>query len=483
MNDMLPEEQDPQFEELITLLRHADLNPPLIDPTERAQILSRARARLFPTDPEASQPEHMPAHEMQELGSLPSMPKARVDKQYRSGRFVRLLSVIAAVLVIGALIVTDLLIFRPWTSSTSRPPIRPVTFIVSSTYLLAKDYSLSGVAALSANDIWVIGDNPIRRPPRPQALFKHWNGSQWSIYPDPAADTETVDLHAIAADSPSDVWAVGGVEGSLQPLIQHWNGSRWSVVPSPTIGDQSNLVAVTAISTHDAWAVGNYSPNGPAEQTLIEHWNGTRWSMILSPHPELGSSLSKVKAISANNIWAVGSFTDGVHVQTLTLHWDGLQWSVVKSPNPGKARNELSSVAVVSAHDIWAVGSFSNSTQGLIVEKTLTLHWDGSQWSVVASLGPGNTSILSDVTALSTNDVWAVGYNTDTNLPIIEHWDGTRWSVVKRPGSITNSALYGMDHVPHSDSIIVVGTMYYSTGETGTVLYITNPGGEALPKP
>ena len=61
MNDMLPEEQDPQFEELITLLRQADLNPPLIDPTEHAQILSQARARLFPTDSEVSQPKRTAA--------------------------------------------------------------------------------------------------------------------------------------------------------------------------------------------------------------------------------------------------------------------------------------------------------------------------------------------------------------------------------------------------------------------------------------
>ena len=50
MNDILPEEQDPEFEELITLLREADLNPPFIDSTEHAQIISHARARLFPTD-------------------------------------------------------------------------------------------------------------------------------------------------------------------------------------------------------------------------------------------------------------------------------------------------------------------------------------------------------------------------------------------------------------------------------------------------
>lgn len=42
------------------------------------------------------------------------------------------------------------------------------------------------------------------------------------------------------------------------------------------------------------------------------------------------------------------------------------------------------------------------------------------------------------------------------------------------PDPTANDALYRMDHVPHSNNIIVVGTMYYSTGETGIVLYITN---------
>ena len=482
-DDTLPEEHEPQYQELTTMLQQVSRKPVFVAPERQARMLAEVRGLL-----EITASEHVAGQDVMNMAQFHTPQLGGVSRQHR---FSRLITLIAAVLVIGALIVTDLLIFHPWFSSASRPrpPVHPDRFVISSTYPIAKDYSLNGVAALSANDIWVIGDNPIRRPPRPQALFKHWNGSQWVIYPDPASETQTVSLRAIAAASPSDVWVVGGVEGSLQPLIQHWNGSRWSVVPSPTIGDESHLVAVTAISKNDVWAVGNYSPSGPAEQTLIEHWNGTRWSMIPSPHLELGSWLSQVKSVSANNIWAVGSFTDGFQVQTLILHWDGSQWTVVKSPNPGKARNELSSVTVVSASDIWAVGSLSNSTHGLTVEETLTLHWDGSRWSVVKNPGLGNSSSnsLSDVAALSASDVWAVGYETDINghsQKLIEHWDGTRWSDVKSPGPATDEALYGMDHVQHSNNIIVVGTMYYSTGETGIVLNVTNPGGEvALPKP
>ena len=480
-DDTLPEEHEPQYQELTTMLQQVSRKPVFVSPDRQARMLAEVRGLL-----EITASERIAGQDG--MSTVQShVPQLRGGR--RQHRLSRLVTLIAAVLVIGALIVTDLLIFHPWFSSTSRPrpPVPPGKFVISSTYLIAKDYSLNGVAALSANDIWVIGDNPIRRPPRPQAVFKHWNGSQWVIYPDPASETQTVSLHAIAAASPNDVWAVGEVEDSLHPLIQHWNGSRWSVVPSPKIGDESHLVAITAISAHDAWAVGYYSPNInlTAGRTFIEHWNGSRWSMVPSPYLGSESGLTKVEAISANNVWAVGSFADGPS-QPLILHWDGLQWSIVKSTNlcTGAA---LSSVTVISADDIWAAGLLWKRTQGQNVASVCFLHWNGSQWSVIESpiTSPSLSNIfLTDVAALSTNDVWAVGsVETDTNVQIIEHWDGTRLSAVKPPGPTTNVALYGMDRVPHSNTIIVVGTTYYSTGETGTVLYITSLSGGALQKP
>src|SRR6266487_1168981 len=111
-DDMLPEEQDPQYEELITLLRHVNLNPMLIDPAEHAQIVLQARARLFPTDSEVSKPE------MQELGSLPSKPKARADKQHRGRRLLHTLNMLAAALVVAALLGSALLLFGPRQQST-----------------------------------------------------------------------------------------------------------------------------------------------------------------------------------------------------------------------------------------------------------------------------------------------------------------------------------------------------------------------------
>src|SRR5262245_32365297 len=53
-------------------------------------------------------------------------------------------------------------------------------------------------------------------------------------------------------------------------------------------------------------------------------------------------------------------------------------WSVVTSPNPSPTLQYLFGVAAISPTDIWAVGVYDPSTS---VGWTLTLHWDGSQWT------------------------------------------------------------------------------------------------------
>jgi hypothetical protein len=187
-------------------------------------------------------------------------------------------------------------------------------------------------------------------------------------------------LQGVATVSPIDIWAVGYYQSSSSlndmTLIEHWDGTQWSIVPSPAPGLLSALYGVTAISTDDVWAVGYYIDSSQNDQTLIEHWDGTQWSIVPSANPEQDFLLSLygVTAISANDIWAVGDFSASFHdnLQTLTLHWDGTQWSVVPSADDGTGNDVLQSVSAASANDVWAVGA--NASAGTLVE-----HWDGTQ--------------------------------------------------------------------------------------------------------
>src|SRR5439155_18694569 len=73
--------------------------------------------------------------------------------------------------------------------------------------------------------------------------------------------------------------------------------------------------------------------------------------------------------------------------------------------NPG-AISILRAVSAVSANDIWAVGLYQYSMD----DQTMTIHWDGSQWNNVPSPSQPDDNDLYGLTTISPNDAWVVGY-------------------------------------------------------------------------
>ena len=182
--------------------------------------------------------------------------------------------------------------------------------------------------------------------------------------------------------------------------------------------------------------------------------------------------LRGVSAVGPNDIWAVGqrygdesAFGD----TTLTMHYDGSTWSEVPSPNPltnnANDQNWLTSVSAVSANDIWAVGRYGDHDGGPL-DETLIEHWNGSQWSVVKSPSPGGSEADDDlwgVTAASSNDVWAVGgvgsfLDPQFSSPLIAHWNGSVWSPVSSSVSTpVRGELLGVTAEPDGTGLSAVG--------------------------
>lgn len=178
--------------------------------------------------------------------------------------------------------------------------------------------------------------------------------SPGSVVSSPNIGTEANNFNGVGAVSANDVWAVGNYYSSgLHTLTEHWDSSAWSVVPSPNVGTRANqLNGVAGLSANDVWAVGQYDNGdmyGSKYQTLIEHWDGSAWSVV--PSPNFGTRdnyLQSVAPVSANDVWAVGYYFNGTSAErTLILHWDGAIWSVVSSPNVGTHHNELYGVAAL----------------------------------------------------------------------------------------------------------------------------------------
>ncbi|MFL5734722.1 MAG: S-layer homology domain-containing protein [Chloroflexia bacterium] len=119
-------------------------------------------------------------------------------------------------------------------------------------------------------------------------------------------------------------------------------------------------------------------------------------------------------------------------------------------------------MTAISANDVWAVGSYGYGERGA----ALAIHWDGNKWLQFPSPSPGNlNNILIGVGALSSDDVWAVGYQ-DIGIPgtftLIEHWDGNQWSVVPSPNILFRFNWLNSVSGISSNDVWAVG--YYSEG-------------------
>jgi hypothetical protein len=254
-------------------------------------------------------------------------------------------------------------------------------------------------------------------------------------------------LHAVAAVSAKDVWAVGcsGACNGPDSLILHWNGKKWSKVASPDPwAGFDELTGVSAVSARNVWAVGydcntaNCNGLGNIFRTLVMHWNGKKWSTVASPDPsKVSNLLYGVTAVSATDVWAAGSQTPDVSAllsTTLMLHWNGKKWSRVHSPTVSDASTTLYGVSAASATDAWAVGN--DCTEPAcpdpgITTDTFTIHWNGKKWLRVDSPSPSTgNNVLFGVKTLGPDNAWAVG---DTNGSsgidaLIAHWNGKKWS-------------------------------------------------------
>src|SRR5438270_3318449 len=156
-----------------------------------------------------------------------------------------------------------------------------------------------------------------------------------------------------------------------------------------------------------------------APQTSVSE--RTKWSIVKTPNPSgaYENFLNAVTATSSTDVWAVGYSVGNVQTTyqvPLIEHYDGTSWTIVPSPFPAPSDyNALYGAAAVSANDVWAVG-YANENTNFQNGEALIEHWDGTQWTLVKSPIAGNATLLLSTTALSSTDIWSVGYMQTNNV-------------------------------------------------------------------
>ena len=300
-------------------------------------------------------------------------------------------------------------------------------------------------------------------------------------------------LNGVDALGRNNVWAVGySSSGRQRTLIERWNGTQWRVVKSPNAGTgrDNTLTSVEALSTTNAWAVGS-SHTSNSRKSLIQRWNGTSWRIVSSPNPgTIGNSLLGVEAAGPKDIWAVGWKNSGNGLRSLVLHYNGTGWTQGAGvPKVGTGDNVLTDVSVVSNDDVWATGYYVDGTQ----YKTLTLHYNGTTWThVPSSNGADGTNILMGVDAISSTNAWAVGFEYRSALnhyvASTQHWNGSGWttfpSAISR-NSMKESAMFDVAKAPGIAQIWAVGRggPRLNGGVTGHVETIFPSGSSTATEP
>jgi hypothetical protein len=313
-------------------------------------------------------------------------------------------------------------------------------------------------------------------------------GLVWRVMSTSNGGTHINALRGVEAISANDVWAVGdytdliGGAENFRAMAQHWDGSVWSMVTVPQPGVQSDLSSISALSSNDIWAVGDYMPNSTVYSTFVLHWDGSSWTQV--PSPNISASydiLSSVAAVSPDAVWAVGSQTSQAGLATLVLFWDGSNWASVPSPSPDLYDN-LRGVTATGVDDMWAVG-FSRSSDPSQYERTISMHCSRSQCNMLSTpnSGAGDNRLFS-ISALTSSSIWAVGFSEvmttpQTNVPLALRWNGQGWSTLPTPPlpAGTDADAFS-DVIPVSPNAIwAVGSANNSsTGQTQTLAALWN---------
>jgi hypothetical protein len=318
---------------------------------------------------------------------------------------------------------------------------------------------LRSVYAISPTDAVAVGVQDSSSSSQAEVLVEQWNGSSWQVEQVPTVSQFPNQLFSVSGTSAGDIWAVGDTQTAAggnyapeAPVIMHYNGSSWTTASSPSTGSSfSRLQTVKAFGPDDAWASGfSLNSNATATTEFTLHWNGTSWSQATLPD----ATMQVVGGTSSDDVWFMSS--------TAAWHYNGSTFTQVSGP-------VSHTVTAISPTDAWGVAT---------VDGTVELNqYNGTAWSTVTSL-PSSDSI-NGLTALSADDVWAVGDESLSSggggeQTLTMNWNGSTWSTVSSPTGSEFSTLSGAAAASPS-TVFAVGQGGGTSGN-GTLALITNNG-------
>jgi len=300
--------------------------------------------------------------------------------------------------------------------------------------------SLNGIFMWDADTGYLVGAG---------GVTLHWNGAAWVS----VASTSANELRDVWCSLENDCWAWG-----VQQTFIQWDGVSWSQYvfsnPSNPVVQGGYMTSIT-----DGWAVGeggafyHYTAVYPSPADWVSpvvdggaagiHWNTISWDSLEPAGTGVQAAVRTGPTPTPDASWSAwspplvdkgGSFIsspDNQYLQyrivfTTTVSYSTALLQEVRIIDSAATGQYLYDVDGIAIADVWSVGRAG-----------VTVHYDGTQWSKVASPTSNN---LNGVDQLASDLAFAVG-NGGTFL----RWDGFAWNALSSPTAQDMNAISLVD--------------------------------------
>lgn len=283
----------------------------------------------------------------------------------------------------------------------------------------------------------------------------YWSGTNWiqkgsDILGD-ASDDSVGSSVSLSSDGNTIAVGIPGsdiISSAGTTKIYEWNGVTWLLKGLPIVGETINnysgrSVSLSADGNRVVIGARYNSDNGTSSgQVRVYDWDGSSWMQAGQDldgdnvqdwfgEPVVLSADGNIIAVGAQQIF--GSGTNSGYVKI--FEWTGTVWSQKGATifGTGNYDNSGRSIAMSFSGDTLAVGAANNDDNGFDAGQVRTFFWDGSNWSMLATVQLGeNTDDLFGV-SVSMNyagtilSVGATGYNNDSGKLSVYELDGANW--------------------------------------------------------
>lgn len=222
-------------------------------------------------------------------------------------------------------------------------------------------------AVFGPSDVWVFSlgiDSLAKHPP---AFAARYNGHTWAKVKLPAVPS------TVAAVSRNDIWVLGIRPNGTAPLM-HWNGRSWRTLAVPKATDvpahATEFVRdLAAAGPRAVWLQRDVEQGTAGARTLyLLHWNGRRWQRVYLHYPT--SSVDYLAQDGHGGIWIVANGPKPRYRWYLYHRSSSGRWTRQAVPaTKGTTLQELDGLSwIPGTTSMWADGQVlvPNSSEGVI---------------------------------------------------------------------------------------------------------------------